>query len=138
MKPISNVKRLLQEADDSKVEVCRLLEWTELEYCNFQYECGLLYLSIYLNNDQWGVNLIHRCRAFWTWWKNHWVIRDKTFFVYMEDPEVDGCFVLATRQHFYRLLHDAKELARDIHPNGTVLQDTYAEMMGQIIDQTTS
>ena len=137
MKPISNVKRVSQEADDCKSKVCRLLGWTELEYCNFQYECGLLYLSIYLKNDQWGVDLIHRCRTFWSWWKNHWVIRDKEFFVYMADPEIDGYFCPAMCIHFYKLLHDAQDLAQDIYPNGAVLQNTYAEMMGQIIDQTT-
>jgi hypothetical protein len=132
MRPVSNAKRVSQEADDCKKEVCRLLVWTELEYCNFQYECGLRYLAVYLNGDQWGVDLIHRCRAFWSWWKSHWVTRDQEFIAHAHFP----C-VRENLNPLYLSQHEPDALAKAIYPNGFVLQDTYAEMMVKLIDQTT-
>lgn len=131
MKPISHAKRITQEAEVSKKEICRLLGWTELQYCEFQFETGLLYLSFYLHNDDWGIDLIKKCSAFWSWWTNHWAIRDAEFLAYAEEEKLSRkLYEVAYMTH-----HDGQKLASAIYPSGIVLQDTYAYMMGVLIDE---
>jgi len=131
MRPISHVRRVYQEAEKCKQEVCSLLGWTETEYYDFQIDEGMNYLRLYLNNDQWGIELVMKCRQFWTWWRNHWHMRDCEFLAYKDFPAVHY-----NRRDLYREHNSADVLRKSITPNGIVLQDTYAYMMSVLIDQT--
>ena len=133
MNPTSHVKKVYQEAEKCRQEVCSLLGWTEEEYYDFQIDEGLIYLRLYLNNDQWGVELVMKCRQFWSWWRNQWHIRDCEFLAGMNEdcPVVYRQCVALYQDH-----NDANVLRKAITPNGVILQDTYAYMMGVLIDQT--
>jgi len=122
-----------QKAQALKERITTVLHWTELEYTEFQYEAGLLYLRHYIPQDTWGQDMLQRSRLFWNWWKAQWVLRDDQF-----------CFKHGNRLHevrlenrrvYYRYVHDAATLASEIYPGRLVLDDGYCTMISQVIKE---
>lgn len=114
-------------------EVCRELKWRDEDYSKFQYEQGIAYLTEYLNHDEYSVGVMERSRIFWNWWKNHWTNRDEAFI----EEIVNTTFSIADMRELYRDRHDAKTLAMCIYPNGVVLNESYADMITEVVRQET-
>lgn len=116
----------------TKQQVQSLLQWDDLQYGQFQYDQGLLYLQHnMLGGDDTWLSELSRSPIFWQWWVNQWNIRDKQF---LKDvwPVTGGHHNLMVDQ--YEGLHDHLNL--DCKPHKAVMQKTYAAMMGKFIDQT--
>jgi len=114
-------------------KVCRELKWTETDYCQFQYEQGIAYLTHYLNHDEYSIQVMERHGNFWNWWKNHWTNRDEKFI----EQIVNTTFSVKDNQELYRDVHDAETLAQCIYPNGVVLNESYADMVTELIKHET-
>jgi hypothetical protein len=114
---------LIQKA--LKIEIIELLEWEELQWCSFQFEQGLRYLDSYVGRD--AHNLLQK-EIFWTWWKDQWALRD-------EDLMIRGLAELPVedRVGIYTELHDGMALTSLVHPHRTVMEQSYAEMINQLI-----
>jgi len=120
-----------QEAQTLKYRVCELLNWDELQYAEYQYKAGLQYLQHYIPNDPAGIDMLAGNKIYWAWWKNRWADRDLQFC----NPGTP-MLSMATRKKMYDLLHNPAFLAKEIWPNGIVLNDSYAKMVGEVIDNT--
>jgi hypothetical protein len=114
-------------------KVCRELKWTDEDYSRYQYETGIAYLTHYLNHDEYSIQAMERHRIFWNWWKNHWTNRDEKFM----EQVVNTTFSVNTQRELYNDMHDAETLARCIYPNGVVLNETYADMVTELVKHET-
>jgi len=119
-----------ERASFLKDQVCALLEWTALQYAENQYHTGLQYLQHYIPRDPDGIDQLASNRIFWNWWKNRWLDRDEQFC-----NEGTPTLTMATRLKIYSLLHNAEYLAREIYPNGIVLNASYAVMIDNVIKE---
>lgn len=120
-----------QWADQIKAAVCRVLNWDELQYAEFQYKIGCQYLQYYIPNAPEGIDELLRNRIYWNWWKNRWVDRD---YSYLANPWL-GNSDLSSNDFFwvYQVYHDAEVLAMEITMPGSILGQSYANMIRDII-----
>lgn len=117
-----------------KRTVCKWLQWDEMQYATFQYECGLAYLRHYINQDPWGQDMLQRSRLFWNWWKNQWSSRDASF-CDQETEEGVRALGVDNLRRLYLHLHDAAHLASEIYPGRTVLDEGYSLMIRTLIKE---
>jgi hypothetical protein len=124
----------------NKAKVIELLYWNEMQYCTFQYECGLAYLRHYITHDQWGQDMLQRSKMFWAWWLNQWAMRDNDFVCQFtegmavnDDGVLQGWLSPGNLRIFYRYAHDPATLASDIYPNRVVLDESYNQMIASLI-----
>jgi hypothetical protein len=125
---IINRKKQIAE---QQAAIRAVLDWSELEYGTFQYECGLAYLRHYITHDKWGQDMLQRSQMFWNWWKNQWATRDQAFIA--EHGEGLKKERTETAQTFYRYLHDPATLASEIYPGRLVMDESYSSMIGSMI-----
>lgn len=132
-KKLSNAAKRSLIAESLRVDVMTLLNWNSLEYGNFKFEQGLLYLETYLSDynqhiqKEW-VSKLSASPVYWSWWKNHWTIRDEQFF-----NELCTCSTLNSHVYEYKKIHDGKALASSIQPNRTILEESYPYMISNLI-----
>lgn len=112
-----------------KHQIIKLLRWTELEYAEFQYNTGIDYLNAYIPNDAQGIDMLCRNKIYWSWWKNHWAIRDQEF---LEIAANGGDLKAVLR--LYMRFHNTRRLINEIYPNAQVLGNSYCRMIGRLQD----
>ncbi|MEB0299583.1 hypothetical protein [Mucilaginibacter sp. 5C4] len=59
-----------------------VLNWDEMQYCEFKYEAGISYAKRITDGDELGYRMLIETRFFWQWWKNEWSKRDEDFLIY--------------------------------------------------------
>lgn len=107
--------------------IVSLLRWDDDRYSRFLFESGNAYLYAYIKGEaEEVIAQIKRSRSFWNWWKLHWEKRDIAFLDSAESVD----WRLA--RQLYQNLHDAATLAGEIYPNGEVLGESYAKMIGEL------
>lgn len=109
--------------------IARILKWTDLQWSEHQYEQGHAYLVAYVEADTRIVSAMERSRVFWSWWKNHWGNRDEGYLEFVENTTYD----LTALREIYVDMHNAEVLVKSIYPNGSILQESYALMMDDLI-----
>lgn len=130
---VSNAAKRSFIAESLRINVMTLLNWNSLEYGNFKFEQGLLYLETYLSdyNDhiqkEW-VSKLSASPVFWTWWKNHWTLRDEQFFNEFSPFGARNGYLFE-----YKKIHDGMALASSIQPNRTILEESYPYMISNLI-----
>lgn len=128
----SYTNHIKNEMQSTKARIMALLNWSEVDYGNFQYETGLLYLHAYIPDDIEGIDMLTRSRIFWNWWKNHWLQRDQDF---LNDAQVQHSHKTLI-ESMYVCSHCPNELAGQIRPQAIVLTESYSVMIGKLIDST--
>jgi hypothetical protein len=130
---MSYAKKRTEEASLMKLSICHLLDWTELEYGEFQFKSGCSYLQHYIPNDPNGIDELLQHKIFWNWWKNQWHNRD---FAFMLDSNNElSQLNVANRRILYVHYHDARMLAAEIAPNAIIIADAYKKMISQVIKE---
>lgn len=127
----SNLAIRKEQANKVKAVVMQLLQWSELEYANFQYESGLAYLRHYIPTDKWGQDMLQRSRLFWNWWKNQWLLRDECFLAVGKEILTNAVSTENLRRLYFHD-HNPATLASEIYPNRTVLDESYNQMIHSI------
>lgn len=59
------------------LQVMEVLGWSEERWCNYVFDCGMMYLAAHLDGDQAEVQRVAETKAFWSWWRMHWMTRDR-------------------------------------------------------------
>lgn len=130
---MSYPKKRTEEASLMKLSICHLLNWSEVEYGEFQFKSGCSYLQHYIPNDPDGIDELLQHRIFWNWWKNQWHNRD---FAFMLDSNNElSQLSVANRRILYVHYHDARMLAAEIAPNAIIIADAYKKMISQVIKE---
>lgn len=109
-----------------RIQIQALLQWTEVEYGEFQMHQGEAWLEHWLGKDAYGIKYLVTDRMFWRWWINHWDARDADFITYARR------LPLAERRGRYQALNSPELLNK--RPHKCVLEDSYARMMGELLD----
>jgi hypothetical protein len=112
----------------TRQQVMTLLRWDESQFAEFQYKTGKQYLQSYISSDPEGIDMLVGSRIFWNWWKNQWLARDMSFLT-------GNIHKLnhATALNIYLCLHNPDALIHSIYPGGAVLEDSYAQMIRNLI-----
>lgn len=124
-----------EQADRLKGSICEMLKCTDMQYGELQYEQGLKYLKHYLPSDDHSADSLSRSRVFWNWWKNHWTNRDESFKKLITDYPVRDREIV---RQLYAQYNCGKALADSIHPHSTVLNESYAIMIQDLIENETA
>ena len=113
-----------------KAQICHLLNWDELQYGEFQFQCGCLYLQYYISKDPVAIDEVLLHRLYWKWWKNEWLDRD-----YVLAGTLVKCDKLSIeeKRRLYRNWHDARVLADECSPVGLIMSNGYKKMISEII-----
>ena len=133
MKRITHIEAQKAKATNLKVEVCKLLGCTEEQYCQYQEKEGRMFLQSYISKSPSDIDEILATRAYWAWWRNHWMQRDECF-IAMEPESLSGL----SRKNLYNSLNDYRCLLNDIHPNKQVLEMSYSDMMDKVLRELKS
>lgn len=123
-----------ERAERLKAAICALLKCTPEQYAEFQYQSGLRYLKEYLPGDPEAGEMLSASKVFWAWWRNHWTNRDEMFLcLHQENPVRTREIILQLYLHY----NSGRLLADCIHPNSVVLNESYAQMITQLVDTET-
>lgn len=126
METTTHIKKVQHQNQSVKERVQQLLGWSDFQYADFQASMGYSYLETELEMDKTTIDCLIRKKVFWSWWINHWVKRD---IVFLEQFECGRKDIL---QSIYRVRHNPRAIM--FKPQSTILRQSYAEMMGQLID----
>lgn len=122
--PVSAKKSATRSMDS----VMSILNWTTEQYCEYQFEQGLVFLDNYAGEAECFRDLLSQSRIYWNWWKNQWKLRDQYFISRLKNverhwhPEV-----------WYKISNSGEHLAKNIHPNSAVIDLSYAEMITEFV-----
>jgi hypothetical protein len=117
-----NIKQLL--ADANKRKICKMLGWSEQDYCDFQEEKGLEYLRTEICGDDWSVNCVAQSPMFWKWFINHWNARDLEFIINAWQ------YPKAWHLRKYKELNDMSGFV--YRPHSSIMEATYPYMIEQV------
>lgn len=107
-----------QRADVLKKHVCKMLNWTEMQFAEYQYQNGIAYLMWYLPCDDWARQQLERSKLYWSWFKNQWTLHDESLLSFQ--ISLTECSH-RTLMQLYDDLHCPRALAVDVKPNRVVL-----------------
>jgi hypothetical protein len=124
---MSQVVNRRTQFEEFKRRVCELLGITQEQYADMQLRYGRQYLQAYIPNDPDGIDQLLGQRIYWTWWRNHWAMRDEQFCV----GHVES-LSMKLRTELYHELHNPNTLASCIRPNGVILELAYAGMISNV------
>lgn len=110
--------------------ICHMLGWDELQYGDFQYQCGCLYLQYYISKDPAAIDEVLQHQLYWNWWKSEWFDRD-----YVLAGTLMKCdnLSMVEKRMLYQKWHDARVLADECSPVGSIMSNGYKTMISEII-----
>lgn len=79
MTTLTHIKKVKLADLNQQQAICQLLDFTELEYCQNQYDKGLAYAKHQVDGDDFGYQVLIRSKSFWAYWKNEYAKREKEF-----------------------------------------------------------
>lgn len=115
----------------TKQEVCLLLQITEVEYAQMQYNSGLSFLA-YKCPSGLIENLVANSKIFWSFWKINWALRDEEFTEQFQKMEItpQGELIINDwgNMNQYLVQHSPYLLASKIDDYGSRLHDTWLQI----------
>jgi hypothetical protein len=128
-KHVSATAKTLGQYAINKQRMERLLKWTPLEYCTFQWEAMEAYILASGLGDMDGLELQGRSTEYRKWWVNQWNIRDVANL-----DLIDSCSTIAEARMLYKELHHAAYLSTN-YCEKDALQSSEAYAIGRAIDE---
>jgi len=123
--------------ETNKQIICRILELSDQDYGNMVFEQAYAYMQKIIPTDHVGMDYLSKNALFWAWWENQWNRRDAIFINRWKLSTINYILqppVLRSLKAEYYEAHDIETL--NIYPNRIVMDETYAIMIGQLIDKT--
>lgn len=119
-----------ERANSLRADICRILKCDDEDYAKLVYEQGLRYLKYYLPDDPDGQRMLSYNRIFWNWWKNHFTTRDEEFKDMFERHSIQDTEIV---RQLYLQYNDGKQLAENLHPQSVVLEESYCDMIHELL-----
>lgn len=113
-----------------KSQICYLLNWSDLQYGEFQFQSGCMYLQYYIPKDPVAIDEVLQHPLFWKWWKSEWFDRDHVLAGTLLKCE---SLSMEEKRLLYRNWHDARVLADELSPVGLIMSNGYKIMIREII-----
>lgn len=124
---LSYIEKVRQENASIQMQVMNLLGWDELRYASYQEEMGRLYLRSMFGQGTPLVDDIPNHREFWSWWKLHWIRRDREFL------EMSSMLFKHEQEHYYNDLHHPDGM--HFTPHAILMEATYEKMIHKLIKE---
>jgi hypothetical protein len=133
---MKNLKQTVSQAHKDRAErlkgcICEILKCTQEQYAELVYNEGLKYLKYYLPDDAEGREMLKRARVFWNWWKNHFTNRDELFIDMYNKYDLTNNTEEVLQ--LYLNYHDGQQLALNLHPQSVVLEESYKDMLHNLL-----
>jgi hypothetical protein len=124
---MTHTQTMRNQYANNKIQVQQILNWTPLQYAEYQEQIGYDYLRQCLQVDEYNVKLMTYEAMYWKWWINTWNIID--------DQLLHAGFHINDYQHipnYNELLYKETHKATYIHtsPLAVHFDNTYAKMIG--------
>jgi hypothetical protein len=129
MTKITYIEKVRRENASIHTQVMNLLGWDELKYAEYQENVGREYLYNQFGEGSTLVDDIPNHKVFWSWWKLHWIRREREFL------EMAGMLFAHELEEYYRELHHPDGV--HFRPHADVLQATYEEMIHRLVKEVT-
>lgn len=126
---MSIINKKIQAYAIQKQRIERILKWTPLEYCEFQWSQMEDYIIVSGQGDTLGLDIQGRSVEYRKWWVNQWNIRDV-----INVELIDQCYSIPEARILYRKLHDAKWLHNE-YEEKEALEASEAYAVGRAIDE---
>jgi hypothetical protein len=122
----------MQTTDQQIVkQVLQLLGWDAGEHNTYIFDCAEKYLSGFIPSYPQIQSQILKSRVFWNWWRHHFEKRDMEF--------IEQCWNwnegLNAKVELYKEIHDPRTLVVAVYMSGQVLEESYAQMIGDVIKE---
>jgi hypothetical protein len=133
-------QRYAFEIKITQLQVCALLEKTNVWYRRKQEHTGYDFLRLILKNDIVLFEQISSSIFFWKFWQTQWVIRDKQYLAANaisgiaigEDGSLKNYYAGSPNAN-YNSYHDVDVLLYDYENKKSTLYNAYDSMMTEII-----
>lgn len=122
---MNQIQKTLDTFKHNKKQIESMLNWTEEQYCWFQFEMMEEYINTFSGNDATALNLYGRSEVYRKWWVNQWNLRDMA--------NIENMEYLSTRDSaiaFYKHAHHPQTLLES-----TVLATGESMIVGRVIDE---
>lgn len=106
----TNVELRQNEASRLKCLIIVIMEITELQYCEYQFEQGLAYLNLLAPHDN---GQLRYSKLFWQWFKNHWSLTDEIYVQAMRHRK----FSVKAKRRLYESMHNVEDMYNDMKPH---------------------
>lgn len=127
MNKVSHIEKVRRENASIQTQVMNLLGYDELRYAEYQEEMGRTYLKDMFGEGTPLVDDIPNHKVFWSWWKLHWIRREREFL------EMAGMLFRHELETYYIELHHPDGM--HFRPHAGVLEATYHEMIHKLIKE---
>lgn len=125
---MSHIQDMRELYAQNRKEVLRILNWTEEQYLNFQFEAAYKYMTEGMNMPYEWQNALTRIPKFWNFWINQWNLRDLHEFL----PNA-GIIKNQTPETVYRYIHSERYMIAS--PSNKLFEEAYAIMIGDSFDE---
>jgi hypothetical protein len=126
----SHIEQVRQDAATLKTEVLNILGWDELRYAEYQEAMGRRYLEDVVGAGPEYTEEITRSGLYWSWWKLHWMRRDREFL------DMSGLLFRHEHEGYYMELHQPGTMV--FRPHSVVLEASYANMIHRLVKEVVS
>lgn len=128
MTHIEQQRKQIKHTEDT---VLTLTGVSHTEYAEHQYSCGLKYIGQVCKDDTMAAEEIVSSKIFWNWWKIKWAEREHPFCTYdILDIEIEYRVII------WRQIHNPLLLANGAYEAGKMMEESFAQIIGQIIKLT--
>jgi len=124
MSHVAQIKAIQQL---TRQRVMQLLDWSELQYGEFQMQQAEAYIQFMIGDDARGANELKQTPSFWAWWRNHWHRRDAQFVNDIENLSQQETI------WFYEITHNAKTI--EYTPHSVVFAQALAKRLEKEVYQ---
>jgi hypothetical protein len=126
MMTLTHTSTIEQKSLTIKEQVLNLLQWSDLDYAEFQELQGYVYLKAEFGNTPF-VELLPYQSLFWKWWINHWLKRDAAFLKQVSHYKLP----LKNIRIGYEAHHNPNKVC--FKPQAVILRQSYSVMIGNLI-----
>jgi len=116
---------------EQRKRIQRLTGFTVAELNQMQFDTAYEYLRETLRLDDWSISQLTGSSIFWNWWINHWNRRDECCLRAIGERNRYS----NTARQIYLRWHDPKTL--EVYPNRVILEESYSEMIDELIKSET-
>jgi hypothetical protein len=120
-----HIESVRQDHAAVRVQVMHVLGWDELRYASLQEQKGREWVAYHMGVDSYMADEVVKHRTFWSWWRLHWVRRDREFL------DMSGLLFRHELEGYYVDLHTVDSLT--FYPHAQVMQQAYSDMMHRLI-----
>jgi hypothetical protein len=131
---MTHTKQMRNQYATNKLLVQKILNWTPLQYAEYQEQVGYEYLRQVLEVDEHNVKLMSYEAMYWKWWINTWnMIDDELLITYLQKndyPNIPNYHI-----QLYIESHKVQYIATT--PMAVHFDNTYAKMIAELNESYT-